>query len=192
MKQVLIRLPLSFCLLLGGLAQAADLPVRKSGLWEMDNRIEGMPAHGPMQICIEQNADNLIEQRKGPGERSKPDCSVIDVARDASGRTRIHTVCKVDPKTTATTDAVVSGDFGKAYRSEMTVRYAPPLEGMAEMRMVSQGKWLGPCKPGQHHGDARMPGMPGMPAMPGGQRMPQQMTNDPRLRELMKRQGQDD
>jgi Protein of unknown function (DUF3617) len=190
MKQAMIRVPLAVCLLLGCLVQAGDLPVRRSGLWEMDNRIEGMPAHGPIQICIDQNADNLIEPRGRPGERNKPDCSAIDVKRESGGRTHIHTVCKVDARTTATTDAVVSGDFGKAYRSEMMVHYAPPLEGMAEMRMVSQGKWLGPCKPGQRHGDVSMPGMPAMPAMPGGQRMPQEMMNDPRLRELMKRQGQ--
>lgn len=183
MNRKWIQLSLAAGLLVGGLAQAADMPARKSGLWEMDNRMEGMPSHGPMQICIDQNADNMIEQRGRPGERTKPDCSVIDVARDASGRTRIHSICKVDPKTTATTDAVVSGDFAKAYRSEMAVRYAPPLEGMVEMHMVSQGKWLGPCKPGQRHGDV---------TIPGGQRMPREMMSDPHVRELMKRQGRAD
>ena len=69
----------------------------------------------------------------------------------------------------------------------MTVRYAPPLEGMSEMRMVSQGRWLGACKPGQKHGDVVMPGMPGM--VPGSKGM-QDMMNDPRLRELMQRHGQ--
>ncbi|WP_442764215.1 hypothetical protein, partial [Malikia spinosa] len=45
---------------------------------------------------------------------------------------------------------------------------------------------LGPCKPGQKHGDVVMPGMP------GGNKSLQDMMNDPRMRELMKRQGQDD
>jgi hypothetical protein len=31
-----------------------------------------------------------------------------------------------------------------------------------------------------------------MPAMPGGNKSLQDMMNDPRMRELMKRQGQDD
>lgn len=190
MKHQLICWPAAACLLLAGpsgLAQAAEMPARKSGLWEMDNRIEGMPTHGPMQICIDQNADNMVEQRGRPGDKTKPDCSVIDVKRTSDGRTHIHTVCKVDARTTATTDAVVSGDFGKSYRSEMTVRYAPPLEGMSEMRMVSQGRWLGACKPDQKHGDVVMPGMPGM--VPGSKGM-QDMMNDPRLRELMQRHGQ--
>ena len=189
MKTKMIGLPIAGCLLLGGLGglvQASDMPARKSGLWEMDNRIEGMPSHGPMQICIDQNADNMVEQRGRPGDRSKPDCSVMDVKREAGGRMRIHSICKVNARTTATTDAVLSGDFGKSYRSDMTVRYQPPLEGMAEMRMVSQGKWLGPCKPGQKHGDVEMPGMPGMP---GGNKSLQDMMNDPRLRDLMKQQG---
>ena len=135
------------------------------------------------------NDDEIIgEAIKGVArlDQAKPDCSVMDVKREAGGRMRIHSVCKVDAKTTATTDAVVSGDFSKSYRSDMTVRYQPPMEGMAEMRMVSQGKWLGPCKPGQKHGDVVMPGMP------GGNKSLQDMMNDPRMRELMKRQGQDD
>ncbi len=188
MKMELIRLPVACLLLAGGLAQAADMPARKSGLWEMENRIEGMPSHGSMQICIDQGADSMIEQHRMPDERSKPDCSVIDVKRAADGPTHIHTVCKVDSKTTATTDAVVSGDLGRSYRSDARVRYAPPLEGMADMRIVTQGKWLGPCKPGQHHGDVQMPGIAGM----SGHRSPQEMMNDPRRHEPMKRQGRDD
>ena len=51
------------------------MPARKSGLWEMDNRMEGMPSQGPMQICIDQNADNLVEPRRHPADQAKPDCS---------------------------------------------------------------------------------------------------------------------
>lgn len=48
-------------------AAAADLPKRKSGLWEMKTQMEGMPSHGPMQMCVDQTSDNLMQQR-GPGK----------------------------------------------------------------------------------------------------------------------------
>ena len=189
MKIRMARLAAATLLLGCGWAQADAPPSRKSGLWEMDNRVEGVPAHGPMQICIDQQSDDLIRQRPDPVSHAKPDCSVIESRREAGGRLRLHTVCKVDDKTTATTDAVIRGDFASSYRSESRVRFAPPLEGRAEMNLVSQGRWLGPCKPGQKPGDFAMPGMPGMPAIPGGQQRMQELMNDPKLRELMKRHG---
>ncbi len=183
----LARLAAATLLLGCGWAQADVPPSRKSGLWEVENRIQGLPAHGPMHICIDQKSDDLVRQRPD-ASRAKPDCSVVESRREAGGRMRIHTVCKVDDQTTATTDAVLSGDFASTYRSESRVRFTPPLDGRAEMSMVGQGRWLGPCKPGQKPGDVVLPGMPGAPG--GQQLMPEQLMNDPKLRELMKRQGQ--
>jgi hypothetical protein len=36
------------------------------------------------------------------------------------------------------------------------------LQGMREASTVIEGKWLGPCNPGQKPGDASIPGMPNM------------------------------
>jgi Protein of unknown function (DUF3617) len=159
-------------------ALAADPPQRKSGLWEMKQQIEGMPSMGAMQMCVDQASDHLMQERAG----AKPDCSVMDV-KQSGGKMTLHSVCKVDAKTTATTDAVFTGSMESSYRGDIRVRYSPPLQGRAEMKMVSEARWLGPCKPGQKPGAVVMPGMPAnMPDM-------QKMMNDPKFQEMMKRQG---
>ncbi len=162
--------------LLAAPAGAADLPQRKSGLWEMTTQMEGVPSQGPVQMCVDQKSDNIMQERA----REQAKCSVMDVNR-SGGKTTVHSVCQVDAKTTATTDAVITGNFESGYRSDMKVRYTPPMHGMSEMKMVSEAKWLGPCKPGQKPGDIMMPNMP------GGRMNMQEMMNDPRVQEMMKR-----
>ncbi|MBS1190303.1 MAG: hypothetical protein H6R10_2095 [Rhodocyclaceae bacterium] len=142
--------------LLAGAAQAADMPKRKSGLWEMKTQMAGMPSAGAMQMCVDQNTDNLM-QEQARGE--KPNCSAMDVNR-SGGKMAIHSVCKHEG-ITVTTDAVITGDFESGYKSDMKMRYSPPQHGMSEMQMTQEAKWLGPCKPGQKPGDMMMSGMPG-------------------------------
>lgn len=153
-------------------AQAAEVPKRKSGLWEMKTQMAGIPPQGPIQMCIDQASDNLMQERA----REKANCPVVEVNR-SSGRLIIHSVCKYD-STTATSDAVVTGDFDSAYRNDMAIRYDPPQHGMKEMKMVQEARWLGPCKPGQKPGDVMMPGRPAMNM--------QDMLKDPQRREMPK------
>lgn len=146
------------CVLLGQAASAgaADLPKRKAGLWEIKTQMAGQPAHGAMQQCIDANTDNLMQQRAAK-EGVGPKCDTMDVKRQGD-RVVIHSVCKMEG-TTATTDAVITGSFDSGYRNEMTVRYDPPMYGMASTKMTQETKWLGPCKAGQKPGDVIMPGM---------------------------------
>lgn len=165
-------------LLLALPAQAGEMPQRKSGLWEMKTQMPGMPAQaqGPMQMCVDQASDNLMQERA----KEKTNCPVMDVNR-ATGKITIHAVCKREGLTT-TSDAVITGDFDSSYHNDMTIRYDPPQHGTKEMKMVQDARWLGPCKPGQKAGDVMMPGM---------QRFNMQdMMNDPQMREMMKRQQQ--
>lgn len=159
-------------------AFAADIPRRKSGLWEMKTQMEGVPSQGPIQMCVDQASDNVLQERA----KEQAKCSTMDVNRGLGGKTTIHAVCQVDAKTTATTDAVITGDFDSGYKSDMKVTYNPPMHGMGTMKMISEAKWLGPCKPGQKPGDIMMPNMP------GGKMNMQEMMNDPRIQEMMKRQ----
>lgn len=159
-------------------AFAADIPRRKSGLWEMKTQMEGIPSQGPIQMCVDQASDNVLQERA----KEQAKCSVMDVNRGLGGKTTIHSVCQVDAKTTATTDAVITGDFDSGYKSDMKITYNPPMHGMSTMKMVSEAKWLGPCKAGQRPGDIIMPNMP------GGRMNMQDMMNDPRMQEMMKRQ----
>jgi len=168
--------------IVAGEAGAADAPKRKSGLWEMKSQMSGMPAgmpaRGPIQMCVDQASDNVMQERA----KEKTNCSVMDVNRGV-GKVTIHSVCKFE-ETTATTDAVITGDFDSNYKNEMTIKYSPPQHGMDTMKITQEARWLGPCKAGQKPGDVIMPGMPAM--NPGNM---QEMMKDPKFREMMKQQG---
>lgn len=161
---------------------AADLPKRKSGLWEMKTQMSGMPAgmpgSQPVQMCVDQNSDNMMRDQA----RGKVDCPVMDVNR-SGGKVTFHSVCKSEG-TTVTTDGVMSGDFESGYRSEMTMNYSPAKNGMSTMKMSQEARWLGPCKAGQKPGDVIMQGMPAVNA--GNM---QEMMKDPKFREMMRQQG---
>jgi hypothetical protein len=155
-------------------ANAADVPRRKSGLWEMKTQMAGMPAQGPMQMCVDQASDNVMQERA----KEQVNCPVMDVSR-GSGKVTVHSVCKREGVTT-TSDAVITGDFDTSYQNNMVMRYDPPQHGMKEMKMLQEARWLGPCKAGQKPGDVVMPGMQKFNM--------QEMMNDPQMREMMKRQ----
>ena len=38
-------------------------PSANPGLWEMKTQMEGVPSQGPMQMCVDQNSDNLMQER---------------------------------------------------------------------------------------------------------------------------------
>lgn len=176
-----IRNPFSLLLIglaaasVAGSALAIDKPKRKSGLWEINTNMDGMPSMGPIQQCIDQNTDDLMQQR---AEKKKPDCSVMD-SKQQGNKFSMHSVCKFD-NVTATTDAVFIGAFDSAYKGDMRTRFSPPMHGMSESKMTLEAKWLGPCKAGQKPGDVIMPNMKGMNV--------NEMMKDPKFQEMMKRQ----
>jgi len=139
--------------------QAADLPKRKPGLWEIKMTSAGSSGGGPMvsQHCIDAKTDDLLQQRtQGMGKQA---CSKNSVRREG-GKVIAESVCQLG-KTTTTTKAVFSGDFSSNYRGDIHSTYEPPLMGMKVADSTIEAKWLGACKPGQKPGDVIMPGMPG-------------------------------
>lgn len=152
---------------------AADLPKRKSGLWEIKTSTAGAPDI-TMQMCIDEKQDDLASARGDAGDIRKR-CPKIDSKR--SGNTIvIDTVCKFE-QTTMTGHTVVTGNLATDYRMESTTRFDPPMHGMASTSTVMTGRLLGPCKPGQKHGSMVMSGMPG-----GGQ-----FELDPKMMEQMRK-----
>ena len=158
-------------------AVSADLPKRKSGLWEITMHREGAPNMGPMQQCVDQNTDNLMQQK---AKDNKQDCSVMDV-KPTGNKVVVHSVCKMEGST-ATTDGVFEGAFDSSYKGTMKTQFNPPMHGMSESNMTFDARWLGACKAGQKPGDVIMPNMGGMNI--------NDMMKDPKMREMMKRQQQ--
>lgn len=168
-----MRIALTLALALAGgtcLAQnSADLPKRKAGLWEIKT---GSPEMGGMvptiQQCIDDRSDDLLAQ-----QATEADCAKSSARRQGE-RLVVEAECTVDG-TRATMKGHFTGDFDRAYRGEMHTTYEPPLHGMRSVTMTYEGRWLGPCKPGQRPGDVFMPGM-------GGFNMEEMMKNMPRGR----------
>ena len=160
-------------------ASATELPKRKSGLWEITTRMQdapaGMPGATPLQLCVDQGSDNLLQERS----RRQSSCPRLDISR-SGGKLLIHAVCQHEG-TTVTSDSVISGDLDKQYRNEMHLRYDTPQRGMREMRMTQEARWLGPCQNGQKPGELLLPGL-------GAGGNLQELMNDPRVKEMMKRQ----
>jgi len=142
---------------LTGAALAGDMPKRKAGLWEINMRMEGVQGMGPIQQCIDQNTDNLMQQQAKKGEMK---CSVMDV-KTLSNKVTIHSVCLIEGST-ATTDGLFEGAFDSSYKGTMKTRFNPPMHGRSESNMTHEARWLGPCKPGQKPGDVIMPNMGGV------------------------------
>ena len=106
-----LRAALAFALLTTP-ALALDLPARKSGLWELKMNLAGHSAAMPaFQHCIDAATDKeMMLQGNARGQK----CSKQDVQR-AGDTITIDSVCDIGNGTTATSHAVVSGDFNSAY-----------------------------------------------------------------------------
>jgi hypothetical protein len=161
----LFLLPLIAATLSLPAAYAADMPLRKSGLWEIktDTRAGGQKMPGPMvmQMCIDQSKDDMTAE-PGDMREMKKRCSKMDVKQSGNKMT-VDSVCTHEGHTVSS-HTVISGDMNNAYRMESQSRFSPPMNGMATMDATMTGKWLGPCKPGQAHGSVTLSGMPGMGA----------------------------
>ena len=143
-------------MLVAAIAQAQDVPKRKSGLWEVSRtttrtnaKTEGKP--NVMQYCIDQKTDNALRQL-AEGMRNES-CTIDKMSRDGD-KLVVDAVCVLGTTgNTATTHAVVTGKFDAAYKIESHSTFQPAMMGKSEGKAVLAAKWLGPCKPDQKPGD---------------------------------------
>jgi Protein of unknown function (DUF3617) len=133
-------------------AGAAELPIRKAGLWEMKIIKTGSTLpEMTMQHCTDETTDKEMSTAFAP--MSKSTCSKKDVEQTATGYTS-DSVCSV-AGVSMTSHADISGDFNSAY----TVKTTSHSEGAPrEATVTVEAKWLGACKPDQKAGDIVMPG----------------------------------
>jgi hypothetical protein len=135
-------------------AAPTDTPHRKPGLWELRMHSPDMPQPMVMQQCIDEKTDDLIQS--WGQKQAEQECSRNTVRREGD-RIIVELVCK-SGGTTVTTTAITTGDFSRSYRGEINSTFSPPLQGMKSFRQTVEGRWLGPCQPGQRPGDVIMPG----------------------------------
>ena len=152
-----IRLPAACmvaCAIASSPALAVDYPARKPGLWEIKtgDGTAGKAAGQTIQQCIDAASDKALrDMGQGMG---KDMCAKQDL-RLEGGKLVMDSVCKIGT-TTATSHAVMSGDFSTTYRMESKSTYNPPLMGRTEGASVMEARWVGPCKADQKPGDMVM------------------------------------
>jgi hypothetical protein len=138
-------------------AAAAEMPTRKTGLWELKMNFARNAPQTVMQQCTDAETDKLLHSTSG--NAAQENCSNRDITT-VGGQMVIDSVCTIAGKT-ITSHAVVTGSFDSAYVMNVTTKSegGPQRPGeMGELTMTLEGKWLGPCKADQRPGDMIMPG----------------------------------
>jgi hypothetical protein len=117
-------------------AAAVETPRLKPGLWEMHVQSSAGGANSalPSTVCVGAMSD---QQRQLEQENIKNRCSKYE-SHEVGGKWVVDAVCSARGNTV--TKHTVTSLSGDSFREENT---AP------QGSMTSDGKWLGPCKPGQ-------------------------------------------
>jgi Protein of unknown function (DUF3617) len=133
--------------LVPGVALGADLPPRKSGLWEIKMAFEGRPGAQAFQQCVDPETDAIMQSS---ATNIGSQCSKRDVVKSGDTIT-IDSVCSVAGKE-ASSHAVVKGSFDSGYTMTVSSK-----SDAAAINLTVTGKWLGPCEAGQRPGDLILP-----------------------------------
>ena len=128
----------------------SDLPKRKSGLWEIYDVADRRRRPGRSRRCAS-------TRRPTTSRASSPRARSSAASRTSAAKataTSSESVCRIG-ESTATTRAVITGNFDSAYQADIEAKYSPPLMGMSEGRSTMSARWLGPCRAGpaagRHH-----------------------------------------
>jgi len=133
-------------------ALAAEMPPRKSGLWE----VQTPGSSAAFRQCIDADTDQIMQARGGANigpTGVSPQCAKHDVQESGDTMT-INATCTTAGKT-VTSHAVVTGSFDSAYTMIVTTQ-GEGIPGDSHT-MTMTAKWLGPCAADQRPGDMIMP-----------------------------------
>ncbi|MDQ8729006.1 DUF3617 family protein [Bradyrhizobium sp. LHD-71] len=143
---------------LGGLlpASAAELPIRRPGLWEIKIKLTGGAAPtAMMHHCTDESTDRQMSTMFNP--LAPHHCPKSDIQKHAEHYT-IDAVCRIDNKTFAV-HADVTGDFQTSYTvaAEKKIQDEPDSAPVVS-NVTLEGRFVGACKPDQKPGDVMMAG----------------------------------
>ena len=133
-------------------AFAAEPPVLKSGMWEVTTfNAQVPPDRRPVTtMCLD---ESVQAQMREFGMGQAKDMCTQDERNVEGNRMTMSATCK-DGQTTMKAKSVMTFNGNTAYHMDGTATYDPPLPNMPkEMKTSVDGRWVGPCKPGQQPGD---------------------------------------
>jgi hypothetical protein len=125
-----------------------QMPVRKSGLWELTETSSYFPGTSTKSVyCIDSKLDRLDLEMRDIGRTCA--AAVVLVQK---GKIEIEKECQIGNSRTKAT-AVIRGDLSRAYEAHFVTRVSPPHQGIEELRGKVEARYLGNCQPGQRAGD---------------------------------------
>jgi hypothetical protein len=137
-------------------AQADELPMRKSGFWQItlstgvkgNNLIESPKIHQ----CVDDAPETLRKYAEQMQKANKA-CPKIDARKTATGYV-IDAECAIAKMSTQ-----VAGDFETTYTLDQTATITNPMTNNVIYTVTKgKGKWLGACPTGWKAGDFQIPG----------------------------------
>jgi hypothetical protein len=139
---------------------AADLPMRKPGLWEITMN-SGNPKIPPRveKVCLDA-ATNQLLYKVGAGASQKM-CSKVDI-QNSGGKVVVDSQCTLG-QTKASTHSVTTMAGDSAYHTDLSVHYDPPLFGKSDSTLTHDAKWVGACPADMQPGDVTVAPSAGMP-----------------------------
>jgi hypothetical protein len=139
-------------LLLGAIpVLAADLPQRKSGLWEFKVQRFAKENVRTMQMCVDQKTDNAYRQLVDL--RRHENCKKVTMRREGD-KQLVDAECKFGgAERIAKTHAVITGSFDSQYTIESKSTLDEPVHDLMEGTTKIEARWTGPCQADQKPGD---------------------------------------
>jgi len=129
---------------------AADLPVLKSGLWEVSRASTQQSDQKHLTtMCLDESVQ--AQMREFSMGVAKEMCPQNDRTIEGN-RMTVTATCNLGP-TTMKTRSVMVFTGNTSYHTYATASYDPPFMDMTDAKSTVDGKWVGPCKPGQQPGD---------------------------------------
>lgn len=131
------------------LAQTADPPPQKEGLWSI-HRESSRPGKGKSQstetLCRNHDYDKFIQEKS----RNAPGCKITS-ATLSNGVYTVEKQCEVN-------ESVVKSKETSTYKDDEVVTethatYTPPLMGLTEITQTMDQKYVGACPEGAKPGD---------------------------------------
>lgn len=137
-------------------ANAADLPKRKPGLWEISVTASNAPgASSVMKHCIDQSTDEkMLSSATQMAGQMGIKCSKNDFRREGD-KYIAESDCQM-AQIRMQSHSEFSGDFNSLYVGVTKSSYNPPMYGLSSSESTMTARWVGPCQAGQQPGDMIM------------------------------------
>ncbi len=136
-------------------AAADDFPKLKPGLWETTTSTTRGSAGAPRAstLCLDDSVQKEM-YKVSMGMMSNM-CSKYDL-KHVGDKMTSDMVCDLGG-TKMQSRSVMTFAGNTAYRTEAHSTFDPPMGGMKESTTIIEGRYVGPCKPGQRPGDMTLP-----------------------------------